>query len=308
MKGGYMDAGWFDYCLSDDERLGFEEKGFFIVEDALPPEMVGNLIAVVDRLDALYRAPVGIQDTGPSPSSVINPNRPPGKLLAPHERLNLSDFVGKDEIFLELLDWHKTFPKVWDLLGWNIQLYHSHLTVTPPSLPDETKVHKPFGWHQDSGRLNIELEGNPRPRVSLKVGFFLTDTRTPGCANFYIVPGSHLKNELEYPPDGVSNPDGTFEVRVPPGTAVFFDRRLWHAASPNHSNITRKVLFYGYGYRWLRPRDDMTVSHFMDQCDPIRQQLLGASTGGYGYTSPRDEDVPLKTWLSGHLGEGAVAP
>jgi hypothetical protein len=156
--------------------------------------------------------------------------------------------------------------------------------------------------------LNFELEGNPRPRVSLKVGFFLTDTRTPGCANFYIVPGSHLKNELEFPADGVSNPDGTLEVRVAPGTAVFFDRRLYHAASPNHSDITRKVLFYGYGYRWLRPRDDMTVSHFMDQCDPIRRQLLGASTGGYGYTSPRDEDVPLKTWLSGHLGEEAVVP
>ena len=303
-----MDAGWFDYCLSDDERLEFEENGFFIVEDALPPELVDNLIAVVDRLDAQYRAPVGAQDMGPSPSSVINPNRPPGKLLGPHERLNLSDFVGKDEIFLELLDWPKTFPKIWNLLGWNIQLYHSHLTVTPPSLPDETEVRKRFGWHQDSGRLNIELEGNPRPRVSLKVGFFLTDTRTRGCANFYIVPGSHLKNKLEYPADGVSNPDGTFEVRVPPGTAVFFDRRLWHAASPNHSDITRKVLFYGYGYRWLRPRDDMTVSHFMDQCDPIRQQLLGASTGGYGYTSPSDKDVPLKTWLSGHLGAEAVVP
>ena len=303
-----MDAGWFDYCLSDDERLEFEENGFFIVEDALPPEMVENLIAVVDRLDAQYRAPIGAQDVGRTSSSVINPNRPPSKLMGPHERLNLSDFVGKDEIFLELLDWPKTFPKVWDLLGWNIQLYHSHLTVTPPSSPDEAEVQKRFGWHQDSGRLNIELEGNPRPRVSLKVGFFLTDTRTRGCANFYVVPGSHLQNELEFPADGVSNPDGMLEVRVAPGTAVFFDRRLYHAASPNRSDITRKVLFYGYGYRWLRPRDDMTVSHFMDQCDPIRQQLLGAGGGGYSYTSPSDEDVPLKTWLSSQLGAEAIAP
>ncbi len=29
--------------------------------------------------------------------------------------LNLLDFVGKDELFLELLDWPKTFPKVWGL-------------------------------------------------------------------------------------------------------------------------------------------------------------------------------------------------
>ena len=64
----------------------------------------------------------------------------------------------------------------------------------------------------------------------------------------------------------------------------------------------------GYSYRWLRPRDDMTVEHLMDRCDPIRKQLLGASTGGFGYTSPSEEDVPLKDWIRTHLGEDAVAP
>ena len=52
----------------------------------------------------------------------------------------------------------------------------------------------------------------------------------------------------------------------------------------------------------------MTVSHYLDRSDPIRRQLLGASSGGLGYTSPRDEDVPLKFWLSEHLEEEAVAP
>ncbi|MYF90917.1 MAG: hypothetical protein F4184_01930, partial [Gemmatimonadetes bacterium] len=59
--------------------------------------------------------------------------------------------------------------------------------------------------------------------------------------------------------------------------------------------------------RWLRPRDDMTVEHLMDRCDPIRQQLLGAGpSGGHGYTSPKEEDVPLKAWIREHLGEEAV--
>ncbi|MCZ6677243.1 MAG: hypothetical protein O7E52_08330, partial [Candidatus Poribacteria bacterium] len=83
---------------------------------------------------------------------------------------------------------------------------------------------------------------------------------------------------------------------------------LWHSRSANESDITRKVLFYGYSYRWLRPRDDITVSHVIDRCDPIRRQLLGAGTGGHGYTSPTDEDVPLKIWMQEHLGEEAVAP
>jgi ectoine hydroxylase-related dioxygenase (phytanoyl-CoA dioxygenase family) len=86
-----------------------------------------------------------------------------------------------------------------------------------------------------------------------------------------------------------------------------FDRRIWHSASENLSDVTRKVLFYGYSYRWLRPRDDMSIVRFMDRCDPIRQQLLGASaTGGRGYTSPEDVDIPLRAWLSEHLGEEAV--
>jgi len=58
----------------------------------------------------------------------------------------------------------------------------------------------------------------------------------------------------------------------------------------------------------LRPRDNMTVDHYMDRSDAIRQQLLGAATGGMGYTSPSDEDVPLKDWIKEHLGEMAVAP
>ena len=65
----------------------------------------------------------------------------------------------------------------------------------------------------------------------------------------------------------------------------------------------------GYSYRWLRPRDDMTVAHYLDDADPVRRQLLGMSpNGGFGYTSPAEEDVPLKTWLTERLGAEAVIP
>ena len=73
------------------------------------------------------------------------------------------------------------------------------------------------------------------------------------------------------------------------------------------SDVPRKVLFYGYSYRWLRPRDNMSVGHYLERCDPIRRQLLGvSSTGGYGYSSPSPEDVPLRAWLEEHLEAAAV--
>ena len=43
------------------------------------------------------------------------------------------------------LDWPQTFPLVWDILGWNIQLYISHLIVYPAE-PEKDKV-LTGGWH-----------------------------------------------------------------------------------------------------------------------------------------------------------------
>ncbi len=281
-----MDTACLDYCLTEDERLDFERNGFLIIPDALTPQMTSDIEALVDRIDAQHRSETEIDA---------------------HEWLHKLDFVGQDEVFLDLLNWHKTFPKVWGILGWNIQLYLTHMDVTPPPPPDAEQEKKRLGWHQDSGRLNSELETDPRPRVSVKIGYFLTDTTETGRGNFYVIPGSHLQNKLEFPPDDVSDPEGATPVCVAPGTAVIFDRRIWHSRSPNESDITRKVLFYGYSYRWLRPRDDMTVGNLIDRCDPIQRQLLGFSTSWHGYTSPTDEDVPLKVWMAEHLGEAAAA-
>jgi ectoine hydroxylase len=172
------------------------------------------------------------------------------------------------------------------------------MIVTPPSgqPPDE----KTFGWHQDSGRVNQEIECHPRPRLSLKVAYFLSDISRPGRGNFWVVPGSHLCDALERPADGFGQPEGAIPVCVRPGAAVLFDRRLWHAGTPNWSEITRKVLFYGYGYRWIRTKDDMTVSHLWDRGDPIRRQLLGWGVNANGFYTPTDEDVPLRVWLREH--------
>ena len=274
-----------EHCLTESEKQQFEENGFFAVEDAIPQEMVHKLIAAVDR--------VGAEHLGKNE-------------LPTDARFNLLDFVGRDESFVELLDWQTTFPKVWGILGWNIKLYHSHLIVMPPLPSEEHNKSQRLGWHQDSGRLNFELEGNPRPRISLKVAFFLTDTSVPGRGNFSVIPGSHKSNTLELPEEKTADPDKAISVFAKPGTAVFFDRRLWHSAGRNTSDITRKVLFYGYSYRWLQPRDDMTVEHWMERSDPIRQQILGKSTGGHGFTSPGEKDVPLRTWIQENTGPEAV--
>ena len=266
-----MDTASLEHRLTEAERTKFERDGFVVVDNALPASMVEGLIEAVDSVK-------------------------PGV-----------DFIGKDDRFLELIDWHKTLPKAWGILGWNIHLYHTHITVTPPVPLEDRPTKKRLHWHQDSGRVNLDIETIPAPRISVKIGYFLTDVSEGGRGNFSVIPGSHLKDEVEYPADGVSNPPDALEVRVPAGTAVIFDRRIWHAGGWNFSDITRKVLFVGYSLRWFHPRDEMTVSHYMDRCDPIQRQLLGSKTGSLGLTTPKDEDVPLREWLREHLGEEAIA-
>lgn len=281
-----MDPSCLAYRLTDEERRRFDDQGFFIVESVLPGDMVEALGRIADRIDAERRPSMG---------------------GGPYSIKNHFDIIGRDDLLLELLDWPKTFPKVWGILGWHIQLYHSHLIVSPPSPVDQRPKKRRLGWHQDSGRLNIDLETTPRPRVSLKVAFFLSDCTATDRGNFHAIPGSHQCEAIDFPENAEQDPDGAVPIQAAAGDAVFFDRRLWHASGINYSDITRKVLFYGYSYRWLRPRDNMTVDHYMDRSDPIRRQLLGAGpSGGHGYTSPLPEDIPLREWIAEHAGREFV--
>jgi ectoine hydroxylase-related dioxygenase (phytanoyl-CoA dioxygenase family) len=274
-----LDDRHLENLITDEQRQFFEEQGYLIVEDAVPMEMVGELETCLDRIHA-ERIAAG---------------------HSPHADMFVPNFVGRDPAFIELLDWHRTFPLVWGILGWNLYLYHSHCGVTPPPAPGAEMKPRTLGWHQDSGRVNVEMESHPRPRLSLKVAYWLSDVSEPGRGNFYVLPGSHLHDRLERPTDGVSNPDGAMPVCCRPGDAVLFDRRLWHARSDNSSQVTRKVLFYGYGYRWIRTKDDMTIPpEVFERSDPVRRQLLGGGVNANGHFSPTDADVPLKVWLQEH--------
>lgn len=277
-----MDPSSLQYRLSDEERQTFDEHGLLQIENALTPEHVEKLTAATDRIHERHLAGGGASD----------------------QAMFLPNFIPEDPVFSNLVDYEPILPKVWGILGWNIYLYHGHLIVTPPSGQD--RGDKTFGWHQDSGRVNFDIDTHPRPRLSIKVAYFLSDTSEEGRGNFWVVPGSHKNDNLERPESGRGQPGGAVPVLAKPGTAVFFDRRLWHAATPNWSDVTRKVLFYGYGFRWIRTKDDMTVKDLWPDSDPIRRQLLGYGTNSNGHYSPTEDDVPLRTWLKEHSPEDAT--
>src|SRR5712691_11203387 len=175
-----MHPSCLEYCLTEAERQAFDENGYLIVEDVLPPALIAQLAEALDRLYAEKRA----------------------NGLGPHDNMFYPNFVARDDTFVELVDWPRTLPKVWGIMSWNLQLYHSHCGVNHPAHHDADRTPKALGWHQDSGRVNVEMEsgaGQPRPRLSLKVAYFLSDVSEPGRGNFHILPGSHLQDRIDRP-------------------------------------------------------------------------------------------------------------
>ncbi len=287
MKFDYGDLTGFE-PISEEQRREFHEQGFLLLRNVLTEEHRTALEAAVDRVYAEEQAPGGMVD----------------------ERgvLHHLGFLTRDELFADLLTHPVIFPYIWGLAGWNIYTHHNHLDVTPHQEPEAPY----WGWHQDGYRQNSDPETMdpdvPRPMFSLKVGYVLSDLSQNGRGATMVIPGSHLWNSLPRPQDPSvwhPNPDGTVEIAANPGDAFIFDRRQWHSRSVNASSITRKMLFIGYTYRWIRPLDDMPIDASGDwwaNRTPLERQLLGegkhtASYWGINWNGAIDDEIPLRAEL-----------
>jgi ectoine hydroxylase-related dioxygenase (phytanoyl-CoA dioxygenase family) len=280
-------------AMSKEQRAQFEQDGYLVVPGALTEAEVDFYAAALDRVYAAEREA--------------------GRLAADGSMHKLSAVANCPDV-VGLIDHPNTFPLVWSMLGWNVHIYHSHLDVHP-----RITIEKPyrFEWHQDGGRQNRELETDPRPRLSVKIAYWLSDVSVTGRGNFKVVPGSHLRNWLDGPPRRDvpwPEPEGSVEVCANPGDAVFFDRRLWHARTNNYSPFTRKGIFFAYSHRWSYGRDEndeLIASERFAGFSPIQRQLLGAKLAAREQGSGDHQwgHYPETTPLHGYLkNKGLLDP
>lgn len=254
-----VDAAPAPVRMTDAQRAAFERDGYIVLPGVLSQ---AELIRYTAAIDHVYARATRLGETAKDGS------------------LHRLSAVAACPELAGLMTHPAAFPLVWQTLGWNVHVYHSHLDVHP-TVP----AAKPFRfeWHQDGGRQNREVETDPRPRLSVKLAFWLSDVSGPGRGNFKVVPGSHLTNRIEGPPRRDlewPDPEGAIEVCVNAGDAVFFDRRIWHARSDNRSAITRKAVFFGYTYRWITRRDEApAVPAVLAGLTPVQRQLLGVLGG-----------------------------
>lgn len=251
----------------------FDRDGFLVLPDALGPGEVRRLARLTERARRSARP-------------------------ASDGSVHALGFIASEPAFAALTDHPSVLGLVCSTLGWNVHVYHCHLDVHPPARPEGAA---PWRWHQDGGRQNLEIETDPRPRLSVKVAWFLSDVSRPGRGNLQVIPGSHRRNRLARPDDpatGFPPPEGAVDILATAGSAVLFDRRLWHARTDNRSRRTRRAVFLAYTYRWIRARDRYPESAaWFAALSPVRRQLLGAAASEDGHWVPTEADVPLRAWM-----------
>ena len=281
--------------LTAEQERQFEEEGFFLIEDALSPPEIEELLGVIDEFYERYRRE---------------------RNLGPHDPFQMRNIVALHPAFKKVMDHPGMLPLVVDLMGFNIQLRTSHLDVRPPQ-PAEVAAkalgspESFFPWHADQPDYGWPVVEGKIPFMGMKIGYYLTDLSAHHSGAICVVRGSHRQSPwVEGERGKGADPERVFEVRVRPGTALVWRSALWHCVTPNLAGHARKCLYYGYHPRWIRPSDfEHQDPQVLAGCTPIQLQLLGElGTGKKNYSGddaaqpvsrywrPKDEDIPLKAW------------
>lgn len=146
--------------ISQNDAKHFLEHGYLIVPNALSSTECAELTSVLEEMRSAKIAEGRESDEG-----IVQAAFSPSNNISEHD------------CTLKLLTNEVVFPKVVDILGCNIRVYHAHFNHTPgsnnpESAPVDYDAHPTFQFHQDSHRVNVEMGHNhadrPRPRLSLK--------------------------------------------------------------------------------------------------------------------------------------------
>ncbi|WP_284639771.1 phytanoyl-CoA dioxygenase family protein [Paenibacillus silviterrae] len=257
----------------------FQQDGYLILRGVLSQEKVQRLNNAIDELIAQ------------EPESLA---------------YNIYNSVERHEEIASLIDEPTLLPLMVQLLGYNIQLHISHLTIRKPNPNDEKTATQSFiNWHQDGPHPQFPKQNGITSTYYIKTCYILSDMSQPNRGNTKIIPGSHNKLFQPETQDVRGTVEGEVQVCGEPGDVFIFPQNLWHAGAPNHSDYTRRQLFLGYSPIWMRPIDYRTASEkLLQNASPYRKQLLGViDENPFKYYVPSETMVPLKELYRQNTGE-----
>lgn len=253
--------------LIEEQRLFAEANGYLVVPNALSPDELETLRAAADRAEAAWRE---------------DASRPGWR----QENIEqIQSIVEYGDEFLELAAHPIIFPVVRELLGDDVTLLFSDYFITPPRTASQ--IH----WHRDARILGPY---HPRSRMFAKAFVLLSDVSAEGGGTA-LIPGTHkFEEEWEFPiVDDPSDMPGHVKMAFPAGTIWFMHGRTYHAALPNQSDTTRRILIYAFGHLWMKPWQGYEPSPELKAKakNPIMRQLLHVGDP-YRYEYNLDDDAP----------------
>lgn len=226
----------------------YEENGYFLLKQAIDPELVQILRRESDAIFERMKA-----------ARHNNSFLWPGSWL-PEERRVKQDVNGAHDVqyhsaaFLALLTAPRILDAVEAIIGPNIQLHHTKLIVKPPERG------APFPMHQDYPYFPHERH------TMLAVSVHLDDAdETNGCLR--VVPGSHQFGPLPTEPDGLYLNPQTYPIHkaVPcpaqSGDALIFSYLTIHGSDTNTTDRIRRNVLLQLRAPDDRPTADTHHSH-----------------------------------------------
>lgn len=256
-----------DYNLLINE---FNEKGYLILRNVLSEEKVKKLNLAIDEI-----------------------------LLEEEESLsyNIYNSVDRHTEIASLIDEPTILPLMVQLLGYNIQLHISHLTIRKPNPNNEKTATNSFiNWHQDGPHPQFPKINGVTSTYYIKACYILSDMSEPNRGNTKVIPKSHIQPFNPNNLDVNQKMEDEIQICGSPGDVFIFPQNIWHAGAPNHSNFTRRQLFMGYSPIWMRPIDYHVPSDkLLKNATPIQKQLLGQiDENPFKFYVPENHMVPLK--------------
>src|SRR5208282_2000115 len=236
--------------ITQAQADSFNQRGFFVLEDALDRGTVARAIAAIDPLE------VKVEE-----SLRAMPNR---RMCIPEaDGISFTVHLVKQSPALRELSAAPVFADLChDLIGPDARLYWDQAVYKKPEYP------KPFPWHQDNGYTYVE------PQAYLTCWVALNDaTVDNGCP--WVIPGGHLRGTLAHRLSKLGyvcrEEDGPEALAVPvrEGSVVVFSSLMPHRTGPNVTAGVRKSYILQYA------PDGARVVQTDTACDqPERQYLI----------------------------------
>jgi len=224
------------------------EKGYVVVEDVVPRDLVAGLTQRIDELMAELEIPYGTNS-----------------FLGLQTR-RIFNLLARDEIFRRLPTFARTLPIIEGVLDPECLL--SSLTAIEMGPGQDVQP-----LHADDGSHGLP---RPGPAVGAIAIWALTDfTRENGGTR--VVQGSH---RFDRRPKRGDAPE-TVQVEMPAGSVLFYNASLWHGGGQNQSGRRRLAIVNNYCAGFLRQEECQLLAIPRDQVagfSPRLRKLIGYGT------------------------------